>query len=241
MSNDIEKNPGDIISNYFTFCNWNLNSLATKNFSRKNLLEAHNILHKYDIISVCETGFDDTVIIPENMLEDYTFISCNSPLNTKHGGVGLFLKDSLAIKVRNDISFDETLVVEIMIGKKKIFFTVLYRSPSNKVGSVEFNKFLLDFDTLYTNIKKDNPYATFFCGDFNAHSEIWWDGGDTNPEGKQIEELTSMLGLHQLINEPTNIEPDKNPSCIDLIFTDLPNIVMNSGVDHHWTISVITR
>ena len=95
------------------------------------------------------------------MLESYTFLACNNPKNVKHEGVGLFYKDSLAIKMRDDIAFDETLVIEIMIDKKKIFFTVLYRSPSNKSGSAEFDKFLLDFSNLYENIKKDNPYATF--------------------------------------------------------------------------------
>ena len=164
------------------------------------------------------------------MLESYTFLACNNPKNVKHGGVGLFYKDSLAIKIRDDIAFEETLVIEIMIDKKKIFITVLYRSPSSKSGSAEFDKFLLDFSNLYENIKKDNPYAPFFTGDFNAHSELWWENGDITTEGKEIEELTSLLGLKQLMNEPTNMETNKNHTCIDLIFTDLPNIVMDSGV-----------
>ena len=37
------------------------------------------------------------------------------------------------------------------------------------------------------------------------------------------------MGLTQLITEPTNFEPNKNPSCIDLIFTDQPNLVTSSG------------
>ena len=45
-----------------------------------------------------------------------------------------------------------------------------------------------------------------------------------------MSELASSLGLHQLISEPTNFEPNKNPSCIDLIFCDNPNIIMESGV-----------
>ena len=42
--------------------------------------------------------------------------------------------------------------------------------------------------------------------------------------------MTSFLGLSQLIDEPTNFEPHKNPSCIDLIFTDQPNLVIDSGL-----------
>ena len=32
-----------------------------------------------------------------------------------------------------------------------------------------------------------------------------------------------------MILEPTNFEPNKNPSCIDLIVTDQPNIILHSG------------
>ena len=69
----------------------------------------------------------------------------------------------------------------------------------------------------------------FFTGDFNGHSQLWWQGGDSTAEGNKIEELTSYLGLSQLIAEPTNFEHNKNPTCIDLIFTDQPNLVLESG------------
>ena len=39
----------------------------------------------------------------------------------------------------------------------------------------------------------------------------------------------SPLGLTQLISEPTNFERHKNPSCVDLIFTDQPNTVIECG------------
>ena len=39
----------------------------------------------------------------------------------------------------------------------------------------------------------------------------------------------SELGLHQLISEPTHFMGDSK-SCIDLIFTDQPNLVIESGV-----------
>ena len=42
LSNDVEKNPGDFINGFFSFCNWNLNSLSKDDFYRVQLLEAHN-------------------------------------------------------------------------------------------------------------------------------------------------------------------------------------------------------
>ena len=108
---------------------WNVNSLAKENFQRVRLIEAHNSLFNYDLISICETSLNDTVELPETLLNGYTFVPANNPANNRHGGVGLFYKNSLAVIVRDDLSFDESIVVELKLGRKKIFFTVLYRTP----------------------------------------------------------------------------------------------------------------
>ena len=39
----------------------------------------------------------------------------------------------------------------------------------------------------------------------------------------------TKLGLSQLISEPRNFEPHKNPSCIDLVVTDQPNFILDCG------------
>ena len=87
----------------------------------------------------------------------------------------------------------------------------------------------MNFKPLHSRIKAENHFATFFTGDLNAHSQFWWSDGDTTPEGKEIEDLLTLLGISQVISEPTNFEPNKNPSCIDLIITDQPNLILNSG------------
>lgn len=38
----------------------------------------------------------------------------------------------------------------------------------------------------------------FFAGDFNAHSQTWWPVGDTNAEGREIEEVFGDLNLAQI-------------------------------------------
>ena len=151
---------------------WNVNSLAKNNFQRVRLIEAHNSIFNYDLISICETNLNDSVELPESLLNDYTFVPANNLLNTSNGGVGLFYKNSLQVIVRNDLSFDESIVVELKFGRKKIFFTVLYRTPSCNHTSPEFQDFLSKFETLYSNIKTGNPFAIFFTGDFNAHSAL---------------------------------------------------------------------
>ena len=230
MSNDIEKNPGPRYrQNFFNFMNWNLNSLATNNFGRIQLIEAHNSIYNYDLISICETSLTDslTPLVPE--IEGYTFEPANHPDNVSHGGVGLFYKNSLPISIRRDLSFNESIVIEMKFGRKKIFLTVLYRSPSFNYKSPEFKLFLENFTNLHAKINAENPYATFYTGDFNGHSQLWWPGGDTNREGSKIEELFNSLNLTQVISEPTNFTPGCRPSCIDLIVTDQPNLVLDSG------------
>ena len=208
---------------------WNLNKLAKDNFHRVNLIEAHNSLFNYDLISICETCLNDSVDLPEPLLDEYTFVPVNNPANTRCGGVGLFYKNSLPVVNRNDLSFDESIVAEMKFGRKNIFFTVLYRSPAFDHNSPNFKAFLSNFSNLYAKIKAENPFAAFFTGDFNAHSKYWWPDGDTTTEGSEIEFLLSSLGLSQVISEPTNFEPNKNPSCIDLVFTDQPNLILDSG------------
>ena len=128
MSNDIHLNPGPqphFQNNFFNFMNWNLNSLTKDNFHRVHLIEAHNSIFNYDLISVCETNLNDSVELPETLLNDYTFVPANHPSNSKHGGAGLFYKDSLPVTVRHDLSFEESVVVELKFGRK-LFFLLSY-------------------------------------------------------------------------------------------------------------------
>ena len=206
-----------------------INSLAKDNFKRVRLIEAHNSIFNYDLISICETSLNDSVELPETLLDDYTFVPANKPGNTRHDGAGLFYKNSLPVIVRNDLSFYQSIVVELKFGRKKIFFTVLYGSLSIRYTSPEFCAILSNFKNLHSKIQAENPSATFFTGDFNAHSQFRLPDGDTTPEGMEIENLLTSLGLSQIISEPTNFEPSKNPSCFDLIITDQPNLILGSG------------
>ena len=92
---------------------WNINSIAKDNFQRVRLIEAHNSIFNYDLNSICETNLNDSIKLPDILLNDYTFVSSQNPTNTRHGGVGLFFKNSLPIKIRNDVSFEESIVVEL--------------------------------------------------------------------------------------------------------------------------------
>ena len=103
---------------------------------------------------------------------------CYSRYN--HGGVGPFYKNSLPVNARDDLSFEESIVVELKFGRKKIFVTFSYRTPAFNHTSPEFQAFLTNFENLCSNIKTENPFAVFVTGNFNAHSQFWWPDGDNS-------------------------------------------------------------
>ena len=71
---------------------------------------------------------------------------------------------------------------------------------------------------------------TIILGDINARSSSLWKSDKTAREGACLETLTSLHAFHQLIPEPTHLFATST-SCIDSIFTDQSNLVVNSGTD----------
>ena len=69
----------------------------------------------------------------------------------------------------------------------------------------------------------------FFAGDLNGKFHLWWPDGDETPKGRELDGMFTSPGLSQVISEPTNFDPGKKPSCIDLIVTDQPNLILDSG------------
>ena len=94
-------------------------------------------------------------------------------------------------------------------------YTVLYRNPTNYL--------LLK---IYTQIYCPKIPSLHYL---LAISQQWWPYVDTNAEGTALDNLALSLNLSQLIVEPTNFQDNCNPSCIDLTFCDLPNLVKESG------------
>ena len=82
--------------------------------------------------------------------------------------------------------------------------------------------------TLKTTAQK-SPFLTTIIGDFNAKSSNWYGHDKRSFEGSTTESETSQFGLYQLRNEPTDLLRNSS-SCMDLIFTSRPNIVVKSGV-----------
>ena len=144
----------------------------------------------------------------------------------------MYYKESLVVKMINISYLQECLLCEVMIDNIRGCIALIYRSPSQ--NSLEFQHFLSGFEQLLINIEGFKPNFTVLLGDYNARSRSWWASDTNTPEGMQLDALTSSYGLQQLVNEPTHILPGSS-SCIELIFTDQPSLVVSSGThpSHH--------
>ena len=149
-------------------------------------------------------------------------------LNTKRGGVCMYYKESLVVKMINISYLQECLLCEVMIDNIRGCIALIYRSPSQ--NSLEFQHYLSGFEQLLINIEGFKPNFTVLRGNFNACSRSWWASNTNTPEGMQLDALTSSYGLQQLVNEPTHLLPSSS-SCIDLIFTDQPSLVVSPEAD----------
>ena len=103
----------------------------------------------------------------------------------------------------------------------------LYRSSGQNQSESEH--FLLSLENLLCNIRNKDWAFTILLDDVNASSISSWVHNITNNEGTQIESISSLYGFSQLMSEPTHILQNSS-SCIDPIFTDQPNFVINSGI-----------
>ena len=65
--------------------------------------------------------------------------------------------------------------------------------------------------------------------EFNCRNSNWYLGDPVTPQGAQSEVLTSFYGLNQLIKTPTHLLQIP-VTCIDLVITNHPDLVMESGV-----------
>ena len=89
--------------------------------------------------------------------------------------------------------------------------------------------FLINFEQLIGDIIAKNPLFVLITGDINVRSSNWWKNDLSTSEGTQVDSLTTSYGLSQIVSDPTHILLNSS-SCIDLIFTNQPNLVTESGV-----------
>ena len=157
-------------------------------------------------------AYDENFEIP-----GYNLFIAGHPSNTKQGSV----------KILGIQYLQECINFEVRIGGTLCRFVSLYHSPSQSQDDFEVfaNNFELNLDAATAK----NTFLTVVLGDFNATSNLWFKCSKTMYESSKMDGITSTFRLQQIINESTHIIGDSS-SCIDLIFTSQPNLVMWSMV-----------
>ena len=131
LSGDIDFNPG-LKPNYwksFSICHWKLNSITSHNFIKVSHLMAYNSIHKFDIICLSEMYLNsETLSNDENLnIPGYNLIRVDHLSNAKRGGVFIYFKESLPLRLYNVSYLNEYICFEIMISNKLCNFISLYR------------------------------------------------------------------------------------------------------------------
>ena len=86
-----------------------------------------------------------------------------------------------------------------------------------------FYQIMRDF---FGDVKSLQSVFIVILGDSNAPSKSWWSDDSITTKGTKLDFLAA---IHQLISEPTQAMLNSLP-CIDIIFTDQPSLVVDSGV-----------
>ena len=190
-------------------------------------IRAYVAIRKLDVICLSETYLDSSNFSDDDNfnLPSYNIVRADHPSNTKKGGVCIYFKNSLPLKVLDIQLLQECINFEIKIADKTCNFISLYRSPSQSKD--EFESFADNLELNLDSVALRNPYLIVVLGDFNAQTKGWYSLGKTTYEGTRIDGITSQF--KQLIHEPTHIIGERS-SCIDLIFASQSNLVVESGV-----------
>ena len=127
----------------------------------------------------------------------------NHPSDVKNGGVCIYYKTLLPLKVLSLNFLQECINFEVSIGNKICRFIHRYRTSSQSQD--EFHDFLTNLEMNLDDYFNSNRFLTTVIGDFNAKSNNWSEGDRSTIEGSKIDFHTSQFGLSQIIKEPIHI------------------------------------
>ena len=121
----------------------------------------------------------------------------------------------------NILYLQECLLCEVMIDNIRGYFALIYRSASQ--NSSEFQHFVSSFLSILKALSLTLQFYYVITMHVQDH------GGLTTPTYRRYATwYPNFIIWLATVNEPTHILPSSS-SCIDLIFTDQPSLVVNSG------------
>lgn len=157
-------------------------------------------------------------------IDGYKFV-CRSRTEKIGGGVGLFIDDSYAYQIRNDLSFIkdyiETIFIEVaQKNEVNIIIGCVYRPPNSDVTLFNF-----DVLSILNILGKNRKTLTFVMGDFNL------DLLDSDSHAPTNEFLNNLMSHSFLptIRHPTRIT-ETSATLLDNIFSNNLQYKMDTAI-----------
>ena len=187
------------LAKHLSFVHYNVQSLAPK----LDTLAAE--LYDFDILAFSETWLSETTSTDDLMIESFRKPERKDRVGDRHGGVIIYVKESLFYRRRKDLEIRgiETIWIEIITKHKHILFGSFYRPPSSDLmyySGIE-DSIHLAVDTGINDI--------IITGDFNFNML-------NIQTSRKIRLLCEEFSLTQVITEPTHFT-ETSASLIDII------------------------
>ena len=115
--------------------------MSANNYAKSSYLKAFIAVYKFDIVCLSETYLDSSVAPGDDNLEisGYSLVRSDHPSNNKRGGVCLYYKNFLPLRVLDIQYLHKCINFKLKIGDKICNFVALYRPPSQTQD--QFEKF----------------------------------------------------------------------------------------------------
>ena len=123
--------------------------------------------------------------------------------NSKRGGVAIYYKNFLPLKLIHVNYLSESILFQLQIVSKICNFNSLYRSPSQTADN--FHSFLDNLKLNVDAVTDNNAFLVVAIGDFNARSSSWCINDKSSYEGTKIDYLATEYDLKQVMNKPTHL------------------------------------
>ena len=120
-------------------------------------------MHKFDIICISKSYLNSDTLSSDDTLNThgYNVSRARYPSGNRRGGVCIYYKKSLPIKMLNINYIQECICFDLKMGSKHCTIVSLYRSPSQSAD---------EFENFYKQIKSDygiNYAKESICNPFN--------------------------------------------------------------------------
>ena len=170
----------------------------------------------HDVITISETWLSADIKNNEISINGYHPPVRKDRSDDPHGGVAIYVKNSLICKERHDLSIPqlEAVWIETKIGQDKLLIESFYRPPNSKSDYWEL------IDQPIKNVSS-TPHKFMVLGDFNTNFL-------SNPS-PQLLDVINFNNLQQVVTHPTRIT-ETSATLLDLVLTSCIDIISHVDV-----------